>query len=130
MKTTKEITRNARQLFRLCLVNDSLDERRVRTVVREVLQSKCRGRHAILSRFLRLVKLDRIRHTADIESATSLPAHLQTSVLNGVVRVYGPGITISFSQNPALIGGMRIRVGTDVYDGSIKARLAALEHRF
>ena len=130
MKTTKEITRNARQLFRLCLVNDSLDERRVRTVVRGVLQSKRRGRHAILSRFLRLVKLDRIRHTADIESATPLPAHLQTSVLNGVVRVYGPGITISFSQNPALIGGMRIRVGTDVYDGSIKARLAALEHRF
>ena len=130
MKTTKEITRNARQLFRLCLVNDFVDEKRVRTVVREVLQSKCRGSHAILSRFLRLVKLDRIRHTADIESATPLPAHLQTSVLNGVVRVYGPGITISFSQNPALIGGMRIRVGADVYDGSVKARLAALENRF
>ena len=130
MKTTKQLTRDARQLFRLCLLDDSLDETRVRTVVQGVLHSKRRGGHALLTRFLRFVKLDRVRHTADIESATSLPAHLQTSVLNGLARVYGPGITSSFSQNPALIGGMRIRVGTDVYDGSVKAGLAALENRF
>jgi F0F1-type ATP synthase delta subunit len=29
-----------------------------------------------------------------------------------------------------LIGGLRIRVGSDVYDGSIQARLKALEESF
>jgi F-type H+-transporting ATPase subunit delta len=59
-----------------------------------------------------------------------LPADLQASVLAGLHRVYGPDISSSFLQNPALIGGMRIRVGSDVYDGSVKAGLATLEERF
>ena len=28
---------------------------------------------------------------------------------------------MSFGENPALIGGIRIKVGSDVYDGSIRA---------
>jgi F0F1-type ATP synthase delta subunit len=32
-----------------------------------------------------------------------------------------------FVQDPALIAGMRVRVGSDVYDGTIMGRLAALE---
>ena len=129
MKTTKQITREARRLFRLCLVNGALDETRVRQAVQGVLQSKRRGGRTILSRFLRLVKLDRARHTAYIESATLLPADVQASVLAGLTRVYGPGVGSSVSQNAALIGGMRIRVANDVYDGSVKAALTALEKR-
>jgi len=127
MKTTKQVMREARRLFRLCLVNESLDEKRVRLVVRRVLESKRRGAHVLLSRFLRLVKLDRSRHTAEVESATLLPADLQARVQADLARLYGPGTSVSFAQSPALIGGMRIKVGSDVYDGSVKAGLEALE---
>lgn len=130
MKTTKQVTREARQLFRLCLVNGSLDEIRVRQVVQGVLQSRRRGGHAVLDRFLRLVKLDLAQHTAAVESATSLPADLQASVLAGLKQAYGAGTITSFSLNPTLIGGIRIRVGSDVYDGSVKAGLETLERRF
>jgi F-type H+-transporting ATPase subunit delta len=130
MKTTKQVRREARQLFRLCLVNGSLDALRVRQAVQGVLQSKRCGGHAVLTRFVRLVRLDLSEHSAEVESATSLPADLQASVLDNLERAYGSGINTSFSLNPALIGGMRIRVGSDVYDGSVKARLAALEGRF
>ena len=130
MKTTKQVAREARRLFRLCLVNGLLDETRVRKVVQGVLQAQRRGGHALLSRFLRLVKLDRSSHTAKIESAALLPPDLQASVQAGLARVYGPGIRISFARRPALIGGMRIKVGSDVYDGSVKAGLEALERSF
>lgn len=130
MKTSRQIKREARRLFRLCLVNGFLDERRVRQVVQSVLASKRRGAYALLSNFLRWVKLDRSRHTAEVESAAALPTDLQANVVTGLSRVYGPGLSTSFSQNPALIGGMRIRVASDVYDGSIKAGLAALEKQF
>lgn len=130
MKTSKQIKRAARQLFRLCLTKGFLDEFRVRQVVQEVLRSNRRGCHALLSHFLRLVKLDRSRHTARVESAASLPPDLRASVLAGLDRMYGPGISASFSLNPELIGGMRIRVASDVYDGSVKAGLTELERSF
>jgi F-type H+-transporting ATPase subunit delta len=130
MKTTKQVAREARRLFRFCQVNGLLDETRVRKVVHGVLQAQRRGGHALLSRFLRLVRLYRSSHTAEVESAVSLPADLQASVQAGLARVYGPDIRISFAQRPALIGGMRIKVGSDVYDGSVKAGLEALERSF
>jgi F0F1-type ATP synthase delta subunit len=32
--------------------------------------------------------------------------------------------------DPALIAGVQVQIGSDVYDGSVKARLAALATRF
>ena len=130
MKTTRQVSRASRRLFRLCLVNGSLDEGRIRQVVQGVLRSKHRGCHALLSNFLRLVRLDRSQHTAEVGSAAFLPADLKASLESDLRRVYGSGITISFALSPALIGGMRIKVGSDVYDGSVKAGLAALEKTF
>jgi len=122
--------REARELFRLCLVNGSMDEGRARQVVEQALEGKRRGYLALLARFNRLVKLDRARHTAEVDSAVPLPADLQASVQAGLQSVYGPRINILFAQRPALIGGMRIKVGSDVYDSSVRSRLAALEKSF
>ncbi len=130
MKTVKQIRRDAKQLFRLCLVNGLLDEGRARQVVQGIIEAKRRGGAALLSHFVRLVKLDRARNTAEVESATLLPDDLRTSIQADLTRVYGPRLSASFAQNPALIGGMRIKVGSDVYDGSVRAALAALEKSF
>jgi F-type H+-transporting ATPase subunit delta len=83
----------------------------------------------MLKQFQRLIRLDRERHSARIESAAPLSDALRADVAASVRRTYGPGIETSFSENPALIGGIRIKVGSDVYDDSIRARLAALEAR-
>jgi F-type H+-transporting ATPase subunit delta len=130
MKRTKQARREAKQLFRLCLANGLLDEGRVRQVVQQVSEARNRNRFNVLSQFRRLVKLDCTGHTATVESATPLSPGMQASVQAGLLRVYGPGLNTSFIHSPVLIGGMRIKVGSDVYDGSVKARLAALEARF
>jgi len=130
MKTTKQIRRQAKQLYRLCLVNGMLDEARVRQVVQTVVQSRRRGCLTLLARFQRLVKLHLARHTANIESATPLPPDVRAGVETGLKQVYGPGISAVFSDNPALIGGTRIQVGSDVYDGSVRCGLALLERGF
>jgi F-type H+-transporting ATPase subunit delta len=130
MKTTRQIKREAKRLFRLCLVNGSLDEGRTRKVVQRIIGDKRRSGLALLSHFQRLVRLDCARHTAEVESAMPLPADLRARIEAGLARTYGPGISASFAHNPGLIGGMRIKVGSDVYDGSVRARLAALEKGF
>ena len=130
MNRTRQAKRDAKQLFRFCLVDGSPDEGRMRQVVERVCESKNRNRLNVLAQLRRLVELDRARHTATVESATPLPPAMQASVQAEISRVYGPGLTISFIDSPALIGGMRIKVGSDVYDGSVQARLAALEASF
>jgi F-type H+-transporting ATPase subunit delta len=130
MKTIRQLESEAKRLHRLCLVDGYLNEDRVRQVVGRVLESKRRGSVALLSHFRRLVKLDCARHTATVESAIPLAKDLQTKVSSDLERVYGPKLSISFACNPALVGGMRIKIGSDVYDNSVKARLAALARRF
>ena len=130
IKNRKKIRREARQLLRLCSSNGSLDEDRVRRVVNSILESRQRGRLALANEFEREVRLDQLKHTADVKSATPLSPELEASVRNNLVQRYGPALETTFKQDPELIGGMRIRVGDDVYDGSIQARLAALAERF
>lgn len=130
MKQSRKARRAARQLFQLCLVDGLLDEGRVRQVARGVAQSRRRGALPILSGFQRLVRLERDRHTAVVETAAPLAGSVRDTVQAGLTRVYGRGLETSFGQNPALIGGMRIKVGSDVYDGTVRARLAALAARW
>jgi F-type H+-transporting ATPase subunit delta len=130
MKTAKQTEREARQLYRLCLVGGQLDEERARTVVHDVIDAGRTGRVAVLSRFQRLVKLDRHEHTATVESAAPLPDDLRTAIAAGLTGSYGETIAVAFADNPSLIGGVRIQVGSNVYDGSVKGRLSAIEARW
>src|ERR1043166_2096729 len=125
MKISKQAKREAKQLFRACMTDGLLDEGRARQVVQGVLAARSRGYLATLAHFQRLGKLDLDRRTAKIESAGPLQPELQATVQADLARAYGPGLSLSFAQNPALIGGMRIKVASDVYDGSVQARLAA-----
>src|SRR6185295_5353871 len=109
MKSSKQTRREAKQLFRSCLVNGQLQEDRARQAVQQVIAAKPRGFLAIVNHFHRLVKLEIDRRTAKVESATPLPADLQASVQAGLARIYGPGLNLTFTQNPALLGGLRIK---------------------
>lgn len=129
MRTSRKARRAARQLFRLCLVAGTLDERRVRHVARRIARSGRRGALEVLVDFRRLVRLDRDRHTALVESASPLARDVRQHIQADLLRLYGPGLKTSFDRNPDLIGGLRIRVGSDVYDDSVRARLAALAAR-
>ena len=129
-KTTRQTKREAKRLFRFCLINGLLDEGRSRQVVRRIIDAKRRGGVALLSHFRRLVKVDCARHTVEVQSAMPLDADLRASIQADLARAYGSGSSASFVHKSELIGGMRIKVGNEVYDDSVRARLAALEKNF
>ena len=130
MKISKQARRDAKELFRSSIVNGVLDENRVRQVVSKVAEAKPRGFIGILTHFHRLVKLEVERRTAKVESAVPLSPEVQADVASRLGKIYGQGLNISFAQNPALLGGLRIKVGSDVYDGSVQARLENLVESF
>jgi F-type H+-transporting ATPase subunit delta len=130
MKISKQALRETRQLFRSCRVNGLLDENRVRQAVTLLSAKKPRGYVEILARLHRLVKLDLEQRAVRVESATPLPPDVQNTVTGQIRAKYGNAVNISFTQNPALIGGLRIQAGSDLYDGSVKNRLEKLEESF
>jgi len=130
MKISKQAQRDARQLFRCCLVNGILDEARMRQAVSLLVSKKPRGYVEILSRLHRLVKLEVARRTAKVEGATeSSPAQI-AEIKSNLEKRYGAGLNVSYVVNPSLIGGLRIQVGSDLYDGSVKTRLEKLAQSF
>ncbi|MDB6053872.1 MAG: atpH [Verrucomicrobiales bacterium] len=130
MKISKQASRDGKSLFQSCRVNGILDENKVRQAVKAVLDGKPRGYKAVLSQLVRLVKLDFARRDARVESAHILDSAMQGKIQQDLAKIYGPGLNIAYSQNPSLLGGVRIQVGSDVYDGSVKARLHLLEQSF
>ena len=130
MKISKQSRRDGKTLFNACRVNGILDEGKVRQVLAEVVARKPRGYVATLHHFHRLVKLEVARRTAVVESATPLTAAIQESVRGNLASRHGAGLELSFKVNPGVIGGMKVRVGSDIYDGTVAGRLAVLESSF
>lgn len=126
MKISKEARRTSRQLFRVCMADGKLDESRVRLVVAQVAASKPRGYIAILDAFLGQVRSEIDRHRALVESATPLTAELQSNLASSLAAKYGRPLSLEYQTQPELLGGIRVKVGSDVWDGSVKARLENL----
>ena len=126
MKISKQSRRDGKSLFNACRVDGVLDDARVRQAVAAVVKSKPRGHLGTLSHFHRLVKLDVARRSAVVESAVALEAGFQDEVRSSLAKRYGAGLDVRFAVNAALIGGLRIKVGSDVLDGSVAHRLQSL----
>jgi F-type H+-transporting ATPase subunit delta len=130
MASNRKTKRLARRLYRLSVVGGAVDAGRARQITQRLAASERRGSLQVAGDFLRLVRLDLERHTATVESAAPLADDLRGDVAASLAKTYGAGVDPSFAVNPALIGGMRVKVGSDVYDGSVRGRLAAIEARF
>ena len=130
MKINRQARSDAKALLRACRANGLLDEARVRDAVSRVIAAKPRGYAAVLSHFSRLVKVDIDRRTAIVESATTLTPEMTGQIGSNLASRHGAGLQLSFRVVPELIGGLRVRVGSNIYDGSVAGRLAALSEKF
>ena len=130
MKGSKQSRRDAKQLFQSCQVDSALDEARVRKAVTLLIEKKPRGYFGTLQEFQRLVKLDVNSRSARVESAVALSEAQQQEVRASLGRLKGAGVEVEFAENADLIGGMRVKLGDDVYDGSVKTRLSRLAESF
>jgi F-type H+-transporting ATPase subunit delta len=124
MKITKEARQLSRQLFRLSLTDNRLDRAKVTSIVDTVLTKKPRHYMGALEAYQRLLRLEIAKRHAVIESASSLSETTSASVVDSLKQKYGADLTVEFKVNPELIAGMRVRVGSDVLDGSVRSRLA------
>ena len=130
MKASKDAQRVARKLFQATMADGKLDADVVRKVIKKLGDSKPRGYLGMIDAYSRLVRLEADRHHARVESAAALSSEMQQTVTSDLRGKYGDQLTVDFSTNADLLGGMRVRVGSDVWDGSVKNRLDRLSDAF
>ena len=130
MKISKVAAATARRLYGLCQVNGQLDDSRLRALVSKLIETQPRDYRAILAAIQRLTRLEMARREVLVESATVLTATEGQRISTGLAKDYGDKLTIRFVNNPDLLGGLRIKVGDDVLNGSVKGRLDRLSKAF
>ncbi|GAA5123859.1 F0F1 ATP synthase subunit delta [Luteolibacter yonseiensis] len=123
MKISKTAAAAARRLFGLCQTDGRLDEAKLRQVIERLVESKVRDYRSILAALHRLTRIDLERRKVTIESAVALDEASRQRVVAGLVEKYGNDLEVQYQVTPALLGGLRIRVGDDVFDGSVQGRI-------
>jgi F-type H+-transporting ATPase subunit delta len=130
MKISKEVRQLSGKLVRASFVDGQLDGGRVQELVASIIKNKPRNYLQLLENYQRLLRLEAEKHRARIESATALDEAAGKQIMADLQKRYGHGLSAEFTVNPALLGGVRIRVGSDVWDSSVRARLERLQQKF
>ena len=129
MKINREARSTAKKLFALCRSEGRMDGNRIRDVVKKIATARPRNHLAILTCLQKLVELEEKRRSAVVEAPMSLGA-MEAHLSERLRASFGEDLTIRTVTNPGLIGGIRIQVGSDLWDGSIRGRLEALRRSF
>jgi F-type H+-transporting ATPase subunit delta len=130
MRGAREARRLSRRLLRQSFSDGKLDKQKVTQMVQTVINEKPRHYPEVLKDYQRLVRLEVEKRHAVIESATPLNRSLGDQIVNTLRARYGDDVTTEFRTNPELLGGLRIKIGNNVLDGSVRNRLNRLQEQF
>ena len=129
MKINKEIRQQSRTLLRSSFTDGQLDRGKIESLVNSLIAKKSRNYMGVLENFKRLLRLEVEKRHAWIESATELNPETTAQIIANLKRKYGQDLMTESVVNPKVLGGMRIRVGSDVWDGTVRNRLERLQQQ-
>jgi F-type H+-transporting ATPase subunit delta len=129
MKINKETRQLSKELLRASFTDGQLDGGRVSAVLKSLIEKKPRHYIQVLEAYQRLLRLEVEKRTATIETATELSPDAGQQIVDNLKRKYGNDLAARFVVSPELLGGMRIRVGSDVWDSSVRNRLHRLQQQ-
>ena len=129
MKINKEIRRLSREMLRASFTDGQLDPGRIASLVDSLIARKPRNYIGVLKNYRRLLRIEVEKRRARIETASEVDRETASRLVTNLKKKYGGDLTTEFVVNPQLLGGMRIRVGSDVWDGSVRNRLERLQQQ-
>jgi F-type H+-transporting ATPase subunit delta len=129
MKINKEIRQLSREMLRASFTDGQLDAGKTRALVDSLIAKKPRNYIDVLKNYRRLLRLELEKRRARVETASQLDSATSSELVANLKKKYGNDLAAEFVVNPELLGGMRVRVGSDVWDGTVRNRLEQLERQ-
>lgn len=116
----------ARQLFKLSFVDGAITADQVAGVLAYVEKHRPAHSLAVLKLYQRLVAAEIARGQAVIEHAGAVNETLLAGIAAAMTKRYGRRLSPVARRQDALLAGLRVRVGDDVYESSVASQLAQL----
>jgi F-type H+-transporting ATPase subunit delta len=129
MKIKKEIRQLSREMLRASFTDGQLDPGKIASLVQSLITKRPRHLMDVLQYYKRLLRLEIEKRHARIESAIQLTPQAAFDIGARLKRKYGEDLTTEFVVDPTLLGGVRARVGSDVWDGTLRNRLERLRQQ-
>lgn len=126
MAADKQTKLLAKQLFKLSVVNGVVSPEQVAGVLGWVEKHSPRRPVALLRAYHHRIALELAKSRAEVEHAGPVTDATLKMIEGAMTRRYQRVITASAKPNDALLAGLRVRVGSDVYESSVAAQLANL----
>lgn len=108
-------------LFKVSFLNNKLNQKKVLANVK--LLKKLPKDKAIfaISQYLKRIKIEIEKHTLVVESSVPLDSQQKKMITSQFKEnnLYA----INYTLNPVLLGGLRVRIGDNVFDDSIQSRI-------
>ena len=126
MKITNSSLAQGRRIFRLCLENGVLNEKKLSKVVQLLSKNSERQSRSLLLGISKAFRHYSSEKTALIISANDLINSEKKMIMQKIKEDYGSHFNVDFKVDPRLLGGLKIQIGDNVWDGSLLGKVNQL----
>ena len=126
MRGNKKTKLLAKRLFKLSLVNGAVSPEQVTGVLGYLEKTAPRQGLALLKLYHRAIAAEFAKSRALVEHAGPVTEATLKSIEAAMSKKYSRVVTATAQPNLKLLAGLRVRVGSDVYESSVSGQLAAL----
>lgn len=103
------------------LIGESLDEKRQRSLLEEFFSGVRSGKVTVLEGDANVKG-----QSAEVTSALPLTSEEQESVKKDILSKLGKTASVTFRVDPSILGGLVVKIGDQVVDGSVAGQLQGL----
>lgn len=126
MRANKKTKALAKQLFKLSLVNGAVSADQVAGVLGYIEKNVPRHALALLQLYHRAIATELAKSNALVEHAGPISDGTLKLIESALTRKYKRPVAATARPNAKLLAGLRVRIGSDVYESSVSGQLAAL----
>ncbi|MBA4138744.1 MAG: hypothetical protein C0518_15670 [Opitutus sp.] len=126
MAANKQTKLLAKQLFKLSVVDGTVSPEQVAGVLGWIEKHQPRQSLALLKAYHHRIQIELAKSQAVVEHAGPISDATLKLIENAMAKKYARPIAASAKPAPQLLAGLRVRVGSDVYESTVAGQLASL----
>lgn len=126
MAANKQTKLLAKQLFQMSVVDGTVSPDRVAGVLGWIEKHQPRHPLALRKAYHHRIATELAKSRAVVEHAGTVSDGTLRMIEGAMSQRYHRPVTAVARPNPALLAGLRVRVGSDVFESSVSGQLAAL----